>query len=118
MNWHKITDYRNNQLHYHEFKYHDHERDHRTDSTFYPYKNSFAGYILKRVWADKKFRIYLILLIVMIKAIAVLIVILSLPAILELIDSIKETGLKNLLLPIIEFMERIWNGPSNVISLS
>jgi hypothetical protein len=75
-----------------------------------PSKINYAGYILKKIWSDRKLRILLFVSLVVIKAVIVLLILLVIPVIGDLSDYIKQEGLQGIIGTVAGLIDKLWNG--------
>jgi hypothetical protein len=87
------------------------ETDLRDGYTCYrPSKYHYAGYLLKKIWSDRKLRLLLILSFVVIKILIILALVFILPAIGDFTDIVSQKGLKGIFELALTFLATLWNG--------
>jgi hypothetical protein len=79
-------------------------------STSLPGRQHFAVYILKRIWSNKRLRLYLILLTIVMLAIAVMIVIALIPLIARIFDFLTQDGIKGIVTGVTDYIGNLLNG--------
>jgi hypothetical protein len=78
----------------------------------HPSKIRYIMYILRRIWGDRRLRIYLIVSLVIVKIVLVFLVILIAPLLNDLGDIIRQDGLKGIVGNVAELLGKFWNGAS------
>ena len=98
-------------------KYNYYKANHYTDHGYedryahrIPGRGNYALYILGRIWNNRKLRFMLILTVLILLAIVITALILIIPLIVGILDSLGKTGLKGVIEEVAGFITGIWNG--------
>lgn len=102
-----------NNSHNNYYRRHNHHQDYdHHDSFVYspPSKIHYAGYILKKIWGDRKLRIFFLLSLILLKVIIIGVVLLLIPVIGDLTDLLKQEGLKGIIGTVAGLLNKLWTG--------
>lgn len=90
----------------------DHQAYESSDSYLpgQPSKIRYFLYIFKRIWSDRRLRLYLILGVVIIKVLLLFLVIFLAPLFSEIGEMIKQDGLRGLMGNVAELFGKLRNG--------
>jgi hypothetical protein len=113
MDWNDT--YRSDRKHYDRIlrrPYHyDYENGHHDNPAFYPPSIKYYGfYIIRKLWANRNLRFFIVLSLLFLFALLVLVLILIIPLIGKLIVLISQQGVKGILESLTGFINRLWNG--------
>jgi hypothetical protein len=110
MNWKENFDInKKNQNHNYTKHYHPYDKDRYDGFTCnHPSKIHYAVFILRKLWSNKKMRVFMILSLVMLKVLFILLFTVVLPACTDLTDGIKQEGIKEIFESITGFLIKLW----------
>jgi hypothetical protein len=90
---------------------HSFRNDHNEHHDYYsPSIGHYAGYMLGKVWSNRKLRVLVLLLLVVIVALIILALFLIIPLVGGLIETVRQEGLKGIFTTVQGFIEKLWNG--------
>jgi hypothetical protein len=113
MNWKESFDFTGKKQNHNYTKHYLNNYDKDRSDGFtcnHPSKIHYAVFILKKLWSNKKIRIFLILSLVLLKVLFIFILALVIPAIIDFTDNIRTEGMRGIFESVMGFLVRIWNG--------
>lgn len=108
----EIEDIFENKSRYRRYEHHndspEHRYQHRHRGNYSHVHPAFN--IISKIWHNPKLRLFFILAVIIVLALIVLVLITIIPFIFKLLDSIAQTGLKDAVGIVTEYLEKLWNG--------